>query len=104
MLGEKKNPNPGKQKVSFFHGEKFIIYLGILSIKPRFRVRFIGPFYWKFLGLVLSTLVARARAQGLLMCRKWEGYRMTSSSHTGASPGSRQEGQARALGFRCPTI
>ena len=29
---------------------------------------------------------------------------MTSSSHTGALTGSRQEEQARALGFRCPTI
>ena len=67
--GRKGTQTLGNKKCHFSMGEKFIIYLGILSIKPRFRVTFIGPFYWKFLGLVLSTLVAGARAQGLLMCR-----------------------------------
>ena len=39
-------------------GEKFMIYIGILNIKLWFKVKF-GPFYWKFLGLVLNTLVAK---------------------------------------------
>lgn len=48
----------GGRKYHFSMGEKFIIYIGILNIKLWFRVKF-GPFYWKFLGLVLNTLVAR---------------------------------------------
>ena len=46
-------------------GEKFMIYIGILNIKLWFKVKF-GPFYWKFLGLVLNTLVAKVWGQGLI--------------------------------------
>lgn len=46
----------------------FIIYLGIFSIQHWFRA-ISHPFYWRFLGLILSTLVAGAQAQGLIgMC------------------------------------
>lgn len=41
------------------HRQEFIVYLEISSIKPLFWIQS-HPFHWKFLGLVLSTLVAGA--------------------------------------------
>lgn len=43
---------------------RFIIYLGIFGVQPWFRA-ISHPFYWRFLGLISSTLVAGAQAQGL---------------------------------------
>lgn len=42
----------------------FIIYLRLFSVQPWFRA-ISHPFYWRFLGLISSTLVTGAQAQGL---------------------------------------